>query len=124
MKSLFFIFVQNSENADDDSDSDDDDDYDPPEETVLEVYTTPLDSDHNNVDESIDVYILFKTVLLGIQQNDPAWYLALTNHLNSDQQKSINELMVVAEQRRAEVENKKKEKLAGIVNLSLITCYQ
>jgi len=54
-------------------------------------------------------------VLLGIQQNDPAWYLALTNHLNSDQQKSINELMVVAEQRRAEVENKKKEKLAGIV---------
>jgi len=85
---------------------------------VLEVYTTPLD-DHNNVDESIDVYILFKTVLLSIQQNDPAWYLALTNHLNSDQQKSINELMVVAEQRRAEVENKKKEKLAGIVfNLS------
>lgn len=63
--------------------------------------------------------------MLGIQQNDPAWYLALTNHLNSDQQKSINELMVVAEQRRVEVENKKKEKLAGIViNLSLITCYQ
>ncbi|XP_060875593.1 importin-7 isoform X2 [Metopolophium dirhodum] len=107
------LFMTNSENADDDSDSDDDDEYEPPEETVLEVYTTPLDSDHNNVDESIDVYILFKTVLLGIQQNDPAWYLALTNHLNSDQQKSINELMVVAEQRRVEVENKKKEKLAG-----------
>ncbi|CAH1736251.1 importin-7 isoform X1 [Aphis gossypii] len=105
--------TNNSENADEDSDSDDDDDeYEPPEETVLEVYTTPLD-DHNNVDESIDVYILFKTVLLSIQQNDPAWYLALTNHLNSDQQKSINELMVLAEQRRAEVENKKKEKLAG-----------
>lgn len=33
--------------------------------------------------------------------------------------------MVLAEQRRVEVENKKKEKLAGIViNLSLITCYQ
>ncbi|XP_022160682.1 importin-7 isoform X3 [Myzus persicae] len=109
-KSLFMTV--NSENADDDSDSDDDE-YEPPEETVLEVYTTPLDSDHNNSDETIDVYILFKTVLLSIQQNDPAWYLALTNHLNSDQQKSINELMVVAEQRRAEVENKKKEKLAG-----------
>ncbi|XP_015370689.1 PREDICTED: importin-7 isoform X2 [Diuraphis noxia] len=106
------LFMTNSENTEDDSDSDDDD-YDQPEETVLEVYTTPLDSDHNNADESIDVYILFKTVLLSIQQNDPAWYLALTNHLNSDQQKSINELMVVAEQRRAEVENKKKEKLAG-----------
>ncbi|XP_060853016.1 importin-7 [Rhopalosiphum padi] len=110
-KPLFI--TDNSENVDEDSDSDDDDEYEPPEETVLEVYTTPLDADHNNVDESIDVYILFKTVLLSIQQNDPAWYLALTNHLNSDQQKSINELMVVAEQRRAEVENKKKEKLAG-----------
>ncbi|XP_001946207.1 importin-7 isoform X2 [Acyrthosiphon pisum] len=107
------LFMTNTENADDDSDSDDEDEFEAPEETVLEVYTTPLDSDHNNVDETIDVYILFKTVLLSIQQNDPAWYLALTNHLNSDQQKSINELMVLAEQRRVEVENKKKEKLAG-----------
>ncbi|XP_025407718.1 importin-7 isoform X2 [Sipha flava] len=98
--------------TEDDSDSDDDD-YEPPEETMLEVYTTPLDADDNNADESLDVYILFKTVLLSIQQNDPAWYSALTNHLNSDQQKSINEIMVLAEQRRAEVENKKKEKLAG-----------
>lgn len=111
---MLIIFVQNSEIAEDDSDSDDDD-YDAPEETVLDVYTTPLDPDHNNADEPIDVYILFKTVLLSIQQNDPAWYLALTNHLNSDQQKSINELMVVAEQHRVEVENKKKEKLEGIV---------
>ncbi|KAL5234872.1 hypothetical protein ACI65C_002282 [Semiaphis heraclei] len=106
------LFMTNSEIAEDDSDSDDDD-YDAPEETVLDVYTTPLDPDHNNADEPIDVYILFKTVLLSIQQNDPAWYLALTNHLNSDQQKSINELMVVAEQHRVEVENKKKEKLEG-----------
>lgn len=79
---------------------------------MLEVYTTPLDQD-DNIDESMDVYILFKTVLLSIQQNDPAWYLALTNHLNGDQQKSINEIMVLAEQRRVEVENKKKEKLSG-----------
>lgn len=84
---------------------------------MLEVYTTPLDADDNNADESLDVYILFKNVLLSIQQNDPAWYLALTNHLNADQQKSINEIMVLAEQRHAEVENKKKEKLAGIVHL-------
>lgn len=56
--------------------------------------------------------------MLNIQQNDPAWYLALTNHLNSDQQKSINELMVVAEQRRVEVEKKKKEKAGIIINLS------
>lgn len=85
---------------------------------MLEVYTTPLDTDEeNNVDESLDVYILFKTVLLSIQQNDPAWYLALTNHLNNDQKKSINEIMVMAEQRRAEVENKKKEKLAGIFEI-------
>jgi hypothetical protein len=100
------------ENAENDSDSDDDD-FEPPEETMLEVYTTPLDADDNNTDESLDVYILFKTVLLNIQQNDPAWYLALTNHLNSDQQKSINEIMILAEQRRADVENKKKEKLSG-----------
>lgn len=85
---------------------------------MLEVYTTPLDAD---VDESLDVYILFKSVLLSIQQNDPAWYLALTNHLNSDQQKSINEIMVLAEQRRTEVENKKKEKLAGIVHIFLLS---
>lgn len=106
--------MQSFENNDDDSDSDDDD-YEPPEETMLEVYTTPLDADDNNADESLDVYILFKTVLLSIQQNDPAWYLALTNHLNSDQQKSINEILVLAEQRRVEVENRRKEKLAGTV---------
>lgn len=86
---------------------------------MLEVYSTPLDTEDNNTDESLDVYILFKTVLLSIQQNDPAWYLALTNHLNSDQQKSINEIMVLAEQRRIEVENKKKEKLAGITIIYL-----
>lgn len=81
---------------------------------MLEVYTTPLDADGSNADESLDVYILFKSVLLSIQQNDPAWYLALTNHLNGDQMKSINEIMVLADQRRVEVENKKREKLAGI----------
>jgi len=81
---------------------------------LLEVYTTPLDADDVN-DESPDVYILFKSVLLSIQQNDPAWYLALTNHLNSEQQRSINEILILADQRRADVENKKKEKLSGIV---------
>lgn len=81
---------------------------------MLEVYTTPLDADDVN-DESPDVYILFKSVLLSIQQNDPAWYLALTNHLNSEQQRSINEILILADQRRADVENKKKEKLSGIV---------
>jgi len=81
---------------------------------MLEVYTTPLDIDDNS-SESPDVYILFKNVLLNIQQNDPAWYLALTNHLNSEQQRSINEIMVLADQRHADVENKKKEKLAGII---------
>lgn len=110
----FSLYLQDTENTEDETDSDDDD-YDPPEETMLEVYTTPLDTDDNNADESLDVYILFKTVLLSIQQNDPAWYIALTNHLNGEQQKSINEIMVLAEQRRVEVENKKKEKLAGIV---------
>lgn len=56
--------------------------------------------------------------MLSIQQNDPAWYLALTNHLNSDQQKSINELMVVAEQHRVQIENKRKEKPGIVINLS------
>ncbi|XP_050524127.1 importin-7 [Daktulosphaira vitifoliae] len=100
-----------TEITEDESDSDDDD-YEQPEETILEVFTTPLDQE-DNADENLDVYILFKNVLLNIQQNDPAWYLALTNHLNVEQQKSINEIMVLAEQRRTEVENKKKEKLAG-----------
>jgi len=52
---------------------------------------------------------------LNIQQNDPAWYLALTNHLNTEQQRSINEILVLADQRHADVENKKKEKLSGII---------
>ncbi|VVC45335.1 Armadillo-type fold,Armadillo-like helical,Importin-beta, N-terminal domain [Cinara cedri] len=102
----------NDENTEEDTDSEDED-YVQPEETLLEVYTTPLDSDDNNTDETLDIYILFKNILLSIQHNDPAWYLALTNHLNSDQQKSINEIMAMAETRRVEVENKKKEKLAG-----------
>lgn len=53
------IFVCQS---DDDSDDSDDEDYTPPEETALESYTTPLDTD----DYAIDEYVTFKEVLLGM----------------------------------------------------------
>lgn len=91
------------------SDDDSDDDYAPPEETALESYTTPLDEESCTVDE----YVAFKDVLQSLQATDPAWYNALTGGLTPDQQTQLQDIMVLADQRRAAAESKRIEQSGG-----------
>ncbi|XP_075230091.1 importin-7 msk [Lycorma delicatula] len=100
--------IQNID-PDDDDDDDDDDDFEPPEETALESYTTPLDEENCTVDE----YVAFKEVLQTLQANDPAWYAILTGHLTTEQQKALQEVIVLADQRKAAAESKRIEQSGG-----------
>ncbi|KAG8278408.1 hypothetical protein J6590_021310 [Homalodisca vitripennis] len=109
-KKVISPFTINSVTIEDDaSDEDSDEDYAPPEETVLESYTTPLDEENCIVDE----YVAFKEILQSLQAADPVWYNALTAHLTAEQQKSLQDIMVLADQRKAAAESKRIEQSGG-----------
>jgi len=93
-----------------DDDEDEDDDLET-EETALETYATPLDADDCPVDE----YIIFKEIMQHIQVNDPAWHAMLTAHLTPEQQKNVQEIFTLADQRKAAAESKEIEKSGGYV---------
>lgn len=90
-------------------DTSDDEDYEPNEETALESYSTPLDEDNCEIDE----YVVFKEVFQNLQVSDPTWYQALTANLTSEQQKALQEVMVLADQRKAAAESKRIEQSGG-----------
>jgi hypothetical protein len=48
-----------------------------------------------------------------IQANDPEWYQVLTANLTSEQQKALQEVMVLADQRKAAAESKRIEQSGG-----------
>ncbi|GIY51835.1 hypothetical protein CDAR_477292 [Caerostris darwini] len=95
----------------DDDEATDDDEYEEPEETALEGYSTPLDDDDTPVDE----YIIFKEVMNGIKTTDPNWYNILTSHLTAEQQRSFEDVFVLADQRKAAAVSKRIEKSGGYV---------
>lgn len=107
-------------------DGDDEDwEEDDAEETALEGYTTAVDDEDNLVDE----YQIFKAILQSktikikhlsnkharvgyqslirfycqtdIQNRDPAWYQALTQALDEEQGKHLQDIGTLADQRRA-----------------------
>uniref|UniRef100_A0A8C9SLW8 Importin 7 n=1 Tax=Scleropages formosus TaxID=113540 RepID=A0A8C9SLW8_SCLFO len=79
-------------------DGDDEDwEEDDAEETALEGYGTAVDDEDNLVDE----YQIFKVVLQNIQTRDPAWYQALTQNLDEEQAKHLQDIATLADQRRA-----------------------
>ncbi|XP_015515096.1 importin-7 [Neodiprion lecontei] len=92
-----------------DDDDDDDSEYEANEETALESYTTPLDSDETNQDE----YVFFKEIMQNIEASDQPWYKALTSHLTSEQQKALQEIILLADQRKAALESKRIEQSGG-----------
>uniref|UniRef100_A0A673ME89 Importin N-terminal domain-containing protein n=1 Tax=Sinocyclocheilus rhinocerous TaxID=307959 RepID=A0A673ME89_9TELE len=90
-------------------DGDDEDwEEDDAEETALESYTTLVDDEDNLVDE----YQIFKTALfpLDVQARDPAWYQALTQCLDEEQRKQLQDIATLADQRQA-AHGEEKEKL-------------
>ncbi|KAJ8666896.1 hypothetical protein QAD02_008558 [Eretmocerus hayati] len=98
--------IQSGDHA---SDDDGDEDSDANEETALESYTTPLDSDDNNQDE----FILFKDIMQNIERTDTPWYTALTNHLTAEQQASLKDVILTADNRKAALESKRIEQSGG-----------
>ncbi|XP_077868643.1 importin-7 isoform X2 [Saccoglossus kowalevskii] len=86
-----------------------DDDLEGFEETALESYNTPLDDDNCPIDE----YMVFKEVLQGLQVQDPTWYNALTGNLTREQQQEVQEILVLADQRRAAAESKRIQEVGG-----------
>ncbi|KAK7056572.1 importin-7 [Halocaridina rubra] len=97
--------IQDEEDDDDDDDALDDE----MDETALESFTTPLDKDECEVDE----YWVFKEVMQTLESNAPAWYQALTSTLNPDQQKAMQEIATLADQRRAAAQSKKIQQSGG-----------
>lgn len=56
------------------------------------------------------VYCLYRA---GLQAADPVWYAALTNHLTPEQQKSLQDIIVLADQRKAAAESRRIEQSGG-----------
>jgi hypothetical protein len=107
--SPFPMSAQIVDEDDEDDDDEDDDDYSAGEETALECYATPLDDDECPDDE----YVIFKDVLINLERTDPGWYTVLTNSLNEDQRKSVQEIFTLADQRKAAAESKQILKRGG-----------
>uniref|UniRef100_A0A672RSS6 Importin N-terminal domain-containing protein n=1 Tax=Sinocyclocheilus grahami TaxID=75366 RepID=A0A672RSS6_SINGR len=101
---------ENAKQAGEDGD-DEDWEEDDAEETALEGYTTSVDDEDNLVDE----YQIFKTALfpLDVQGRDPAWYQLLTQCLDEEQRKQLQDIATLADQRRAAHESKMIEKHGG-----------
>uniref|UniRef100_A0A673MGW6 Importin N-terminal domain-containing protein n=1 Tax=Sinocyclocheilus rhinocerous TaxID=307959 RepID=A0A673MGW6_9TELE len=88
-------------------DGDDEDwEEDDAEETALESYTTLVDDEDNLVDE----YQIFKAIIQNVQARDPAWYQALTQCLDEEQRKQLQDIATLADQRQA-AHGEEKEKL-------------
>lgn len=100
--------VNNDENSED-SDYEGDEDYDALDETPLESYTTPLDE----ADCPVDEYIVFKEVITKLSASEPAFYSALTVGLTGDQNKALQDIFTLADQRCAQQESKRIEQSGG-----------
>ncbi|XP_063986834.1 importin-7 isoform X2 [Diachasmimorpha longicaudata] len=100
---------EKNKHVESDDENDDDSDIEANEETTLECYITPLDFDDNNQDE----YVVFNEVMQNIERTDQQWYTGLTNHLTADQRKALQEVILLAEQRKAAVESKRIEQSGG-----------
>ncbi|KAM5138812.1 importin-7 [Mantella aurantiaca] len=91
-------------------DGDDEDwEEDDAEETALESYTTLIDDEENLVDE----YQIFKAIFQKLQGQDPGWYQTLTQGLSEEQGKHLQDIVTLADQRRAAHESKMIEKHGG-----------
>ncbi|XP_058126531.1 importin-7 [Anopheles ziemanni] len=104
--------IQDADSDDDDEDDDDDDDDgDEIDETALESYTTPLDDEENP--NAVDEYILFQDVMNNLPNTDPTWYTMLTRNLNASERKNLQDVLVLANQKKETKRSKEIEKSGG-----------
>ena len=84
------------------SDEDSDDDCDIFDETSLENYTTPIDDEEGGMDE----YQIFEETFKGLQASNVDWYNQLTSSMSAEQQKAVQEIVLLANQRKAARQSK------------------
>lgn len=109
----FEMKAEFKDDKDDDEDSEDNEEesMDDLNETALESFTTPLDD--NEDETAIDEYVVFKEIIAGLSTQDQAWYGLLTSALTPEQAKALQEVVVTADQRKAQRESKLIEKRGG-----------
>merc|ERR1719460_2036146 len=101
--------IETSFEDDSESDDSDDEDYDGYEETSLESYTTPLDEEENKIDE----YQIFKEVMQQLESSQVDWYAKLVAPLSEQDKKSLQEVFMLANQRKNARESKNIEQAGG-----------
>jgi len=108
----YYEKLDKSINGGGDDDDDDDDDFDDEDnETQLESYQTPLDSEECPDDE----YQIFKQVLRNCEATDPGWFTILTSGLTPKQQQEIQQVFTMADKRKALSDSKQIEQRGGYV---------
>jgi len=95
---------ENAKETEEDSDLDDlsDDEYDEYDKTLLESYTSCIDSN-----DEVDEFVIFKDTLQSLQTSEPQFYEMITNSLTPDQCKSIQNFITTANRRLSEKESRK-----------------
>lgn len=73
-----------------------------------------------NVNDLPKKTVIFFYFFLALEANAPAWYQALTEGLNSDQQKAMQEISTLADQRRAAAQSKKIQQSGGMCMQGLL----
>merc|ERR1719460_25496 len=101
--------IETSFEDDSESDDSDDEDYDGYEETSLESYTTPLDEEENKIDE----YQIFKEVMQQLESSQVDWYAKLVAPLSEQDKKSLQEVFMLANQRKNARESRNIEQAGG-----------
>jgi hypothetical protein len=78
-------------------------------ETLMEAFPTMLEGESCTIDE----FVVFKQVFVSVKERNSGWFNTLTHGLAEAQQKSLNDIFVLADQRHAAAESKKIEKTGG-----------
>lgn len=103
------------------------------DETALESYTTPIDDE--STDNPIDEFVSFQQVMTSkpslnrcefqflttgllcpfpvMSTQDKGYYSLLVNGLTAEEQQSLQSLLVLAEQKKAQIQSKQIERQGG-----------
>lgn len=60
-----------------------------------------------------EIIIIKRNDVSDIERSDQPWYVALTSHLTSEQQKALQDIIILADQRKAALESKRIEQSGG-----------
>lgn len=87
---------------DSDLDDSDDDEYDEYDKTLLENYTSCIDTN-----DEVDEFVVFKDTLQALQTTEPQFYQVITSTLTPEQCKAIQNFITTANRRLSEKESRK-----------------